>query len=61
VKNFRFPEGTHELVKHCAFLDDGIVLLMLEDGTKHKVYPKGVNSLPLVWKHNSGSMGVARG
>jgi hypothetical protein len=58
VKNFRFPEGTHELVKHRAFLDDGTILPTLEDETEHKVYPKGVNFLPLVWQHNSYSMAL---
>ena len=49
--NFRFPEGKHELVKKC-FQDDGRVILMLEVGAQHKVYPKGVNFLQRVRQNN---------
>jgi hypothetical protein len=61
VEEFQVSGGNTRTSKTSCFLDDGTVLLTLEDETEQKVYPKGVNALPRVWQHNSGSIGVARG
>jgi hypothetical protein len=45
-QNFRFPEGTHELVQENAFKIMGAELPMLAVRSEQEVYPTEVNSFP---------------